>query len=284
MADVLTEHPTTPERAADKTGPAAFESFENKVAGMLPEGGNLSLCLSCGACSASCPATGLEDMDPRKFLRMASLGMDKEVTSTPWVWQCSMCMRCVANCPMQINIPQLVYHARQAWPRERRPRGILQSCDAALKNPGNSAMGASSEDFAFVVEDVLNDVRAEAATRQEAEARTDAVAPRDPQSPAGEAAGGAFPDFRQLQAPIDKVGAYYFLNQNSREPVTEPEEMPPLWKILHMAGADWTYSSSGWAAENYCMFASDDKAWEAIVRNKVQAVERLKCSVWLNTE
>lgn len=80
------------------------------------------------------------------------------------------------------------------------------------------------------------------------------------------------------------MGAYYFLNQNSREPVTEPEEMPPLWKILHMAGADWTYSSSGWAAENYCMFASDDKAWEAIVRNKVQAVERLKCSVWLNTE
>lgn len=269
MADVLTEHPAPPERdhPAEQTGPAAFESFEHKVADMLPEGGNLSLCLSCGACSASCPATGLEDMDPRKFLRMASLGMDEEVTATPWVWQCSMCMRCVANCPMQINIPQLVYHARQAWPRDQRPRGILQSCDAALNNPGNSAMGASSEDFAFVVEDVLEEVRAEAGEKEDAPAR-----------------GGSVPDFRLLRAPIDKVGAHYFLNQNSREPVTEPEEMPPLWKILHLAGADWTYSSSGWAAENYCMFAADDRAWEAIVRNKVQAVERLKCSVWLNTE
>lgn len=254
MADVWTEHSLSPAAADSLPGHAGLASFESRVESLLPEGGNLSLCLSCGACSASCPATGLEDMDPRKFLRMASLGMDAEVTSTPWVWQCTMCMRCMHNCPMQINIPQLVYHARQAWPRETRPRGILQSCDAALRNPGNSAMGASSEDFRFVVEDVLEEVR---------------------ENQPGQA---------DLLAPVDRVGATYFLNQNSREPVTEPEEMPPLWKILHLAGADWTYSSSGWAAENYCLFAADDRAWEAIVRNKVKAVERLKCSVWLNTE
>lgn len=268
MVDVLTEHPARPR---EQTG--VFDSFAGRVAAMLPEGGHFSMCLSCGACSASCPATGLDDMDPRKFVRMASLGMDEEVTRTPWVWQCSMCMRCVANCPMQINIPQLVYEARRAWPRETRPRGILQSCDAALANPGNSAMGASSDDFRFVVEDVLADTQLEAEERPEpdGESKTAKHAP-------------ARPDFRALQAPVDKVGAYYFLNQNSREPVTEPEEMPPLWKILHLAGADWTYSSRGWAAENYCMFAADDEAWERIVRNKVEAVEKLGCKVWLNTE
>lgn len=254
MADVLIEHPADPVCARGTAEHAGLDSFESRVEDLLPEGGNLSMCLSCGSCTANCPATGLEDMDPRKFLRMASLGMDQEVTTTPWVWQCSMCMRCMHNCPMQINIPQLVYHARQAWPREDRPRGIIHSCDAALKNPGNSAMGASSEDFRFVVEDVLEEVR---------------------ETQAGQ---------ETLEAPMDRVGAYYFLNQNSREPVTEPEEMPPLWKILSMAGADWTYSSSGWAAENYCLFAADDEAWERIVRNKVEAVERLKCSVWLNTE
>ena len=57
-----------------------------------------------------------------------------------------------------------------------------------------------------------------------------------------------------------------------------------LVRILHLAGADWTYSSRGWAAENYCMFAADDEAWERIVRNKVEAVEKLGCKVWLNTE
>lgn len=229
-------------------------TFKDRVMEILPDGGNLNLCLTCGACSAGCPATGLEDMDPRKFLRMAALGMDEEVTTTPWVWMCTMCMRCMYVCPMQINIPQLVYNARQSWPRETRPRGIVNSCDAALKTDTNSAMGASPEDFAYVVGDVLEEVRE------------------------------TQPGQENLVAPVDRHGAMYFLNQNSREPVTEPDEMVPLWKILNMAGADWTYGSVGWAAENYCMFAADDEAWETIVRNKVKAVEDLGCKVWLNTE
>ena len=52
--------------------------FIDKVKQLLPEGGNLNLCLTCGACSSGCPATGLEGMDPRKFLRMAALGMDED--------------------------------------------------------------------------------------------------------------------------------------------------------------------------------------------------------------
>ena len=49
--------------------------FMDKVKEILPDGGNLNLCLTCGACSSGCPATGLEGMDPRKFLRMAALVM-----------------------------------------------------------------------------------------------------------------------------------------------------------------------------------------------------------------
>ena len=48
----------------------------DEVKTLLPDGGNLNLCLTCGACSSGCPATGLEGLDPRKFLRMAALGMD----------------------------------------------------------------------------------------------------------------------------------------------------------------------------------------------------------------
>ena len=43
--------------------------FIDKVRELLPEEGNLNLCLSCGACASGCPATGLDDMDPRKFLQ-----------------------------------------------------------------------------------------------------------------------------------------------------------------------------------------------------------------------
>ena len=239
---------------AIKIGGKRSSTFMDKVKEILPQGGNLNLCLTCGACSSGCPASGIEGMDPRKFLRMAALGMDEEVTNTPWVWWCSMCMRCNYVCPMEINIPQLVYNARKAWPREERPKGILGSCDMALRNDTCSAMGATEEDFAFVVEDVLEEY-------QESQ-----------------------PEFSDMQAPIDKTGVEFVLNQNSREPVTEPDEMVPLWKILHLVGADWTYASKGWAAENYCMFMADDENWEKIVRTKAKAVDDLGAKVWLNTE
>ena len=228
--------------------------FIDKVKEILPEGGNLDLCLTCGACTSGCPATGLEGMDPRKFLRMAALGMDEEILSSTWIWMCSMCQRCIYVCPMKIDIPQLVYNARAQVPREDRPKGILGSCDMALRNESGSAMGTSPEDFSFVVEDVLEEYKE------------------------------AQPEFAEMQAPIDKQGAEFFLNQNSREPVTEPDELVPLWKILHLAGVDWTYGSKGWGGENYCMFLSDDAAWEHLVRQTAGQAEALGCRTFLNTE
>ena len=229
-------------------------TFKDHVMSLLPDGGNLNMCLTCGACSSGCPATGLEGMDPRKFLRMAALGMDDEILKSDWKWWCSMCVRCMYVCPMKINIPQLVFNARAQIPREERPKGILGSCDMALKNDTCSAMGATEEDFQFVVEDVLEEY-------QESQ-----------------------PEFADMLASVNRQGAEFFLNQNSREPVTEPDEMVPLWKILHSVGADWTYGTKGWAAENYCLFMADNENWEKIVRTKAKAVDDLGCKVWLNTE
>ncbi len=228
--------------------------FKKKAMELIPQGGNLDLCFTCGTCASGCPATGLHDMDPRKFLRMVLLGMDEEVQKTPWVWMCTMCQRCIKACPMSVDIPQLVYQARATWPREQRPIGILKSCDVAANTPTWSAMGANQEDYQFVVEDVAEEVRS------------------------------THPGFEELQAPIDKEGAEFCLNQNSREPVTEPDEMIPLWKILHKVGADWTYPSSAWAGENYCMFLADDDAWRRMCEDVVKAVDGLGCKYWLNTE
>jgi hypothetical protein len=58
----------------------------------------------------------------------------------------------------------------------------------------------------------------------------------------------------------------------------------PLWKILHLAGVDWTYGSKGWAAENYCMFLSDNEAWEHVTRVSANQANQLGSKVFLNTE
>jgi heterodisulfide reductase subunit C len=221
---------------------------------ILPQGANLDLCLTCGMCSSGCPATGLEDMDPRKMLRMIALGLDEAVLASDWPWMCTMCQRCIFVCPMQIDIPQIIYNIRAQRPREDRPRGIKGSCDMAVQNDTCSAMGASGEDFIFVVEDVLEQYREEQ------------------------------PEFEHMDAPIDKAGAEFFLNQNSREPVTEADEMVPLWKILHLAGVNWTYGSKGWAGENYCMFLADDTNWEKVVQTQAEQAHKLKCKTYLNTE
>ena len=239
---------------AIKLGRKKESTFLAKVKEILPDGGNLDLCLTCGLCASGCPATGLGDMDPRKFLRLAVLGLDEEIYRSDWAWMCTMCARCSHVCPMHINIPQLVYHARASRPRQDRPKGILGSCDMALRNDSCSAMGTPPEDFKFVVGDVLEEYRE------------------------------TQPEFAEMEAPVDKVGAKFFLNQNSREPVTEPDELVPLWKILHAAGVDWTYGSKGWAAENYCLFLSDDESWEHITRTSVNQADKLDCEVFLNTE
>lgn len=234
---------------------ARKKTFLDTVKKAITNTGNLSLCLTCGACVAGCPATGLHDMDPRKFLRLAVYGRDEELLRNDWVWLCSMCMRCTYVCPMEINIAGLIMEGRRLlWPRAERPVGILRSCDMALATPSTSATGTPPDDFRFVVEDVLEEVR----TTQ--------------------------PGWEKLEAPMDKEGATFFLSQNSREPVSLPDEMVPLWKILHLAGADWTYGSTSWAGENYCMFLADDSGWRSITEATVRKAEELGCSVYLNTE
>lgn len=176
-------------------------NFKQKAMELLPEGASFDACLTCGLCSSGCPASGIENMDPRKFIRMAMLGMDQELSSTPWVWTCTQCKRCQHVCPMNIDISQLVFLARGNWPAEKKPAGIVRSCELTRSTDSTSAMGLPPDDFVFVVNDVLEEVRLQQ------------------------------PQFKDMVAPIDKKGAHFFVNQNSREPMSEPDEMVPLWKF-----------------------------------------------------
>ncbi|UKL13569.1 4Fe-4S dicluster domain-containing protein [Dissulfurimicrobium hydrothermale] len=211
----------------------------------------IDYCLTCGLCASGCPATGIDGLDPRKFLRLLVLGQDDEILKTNWIYTCTMCQRCRYVCPMGIDVGRIVYEIRGMRPRDERPRNLQRSCD--LQKETNST-GIPNEDFVWVVRDVLEEVRQNE------------------------------PEWADINAPIDKAGAEYYLNQNAKEPTVEPEEMVPLWKILHAAGIDWTYSSKWWDGANYCLFTGDAKDWEMTVRKQAEVVDALGCRYYINTE
>lgn len=258
MTETKADHQHTKEGiirvAPVELGIGSKKGIRDFIGSMLPKGENFNFCYNCGACSSGCPASGLAGMDPRKLVRMVSLGMDEEIMTTDWVWMCTLCNRCTHVCPMGVDIPQLVYFIRSQWTTEKKPRQIVEACQKSLKTETCSTAGISVEDWKFIVEDIADEVRQ------------------------------TQPGFEELKVPMDEKKAQLFLSQNSRMPFTEPVEMAPLWKILHLADADWTYGSQGWAAENFGYFIADDEVWEKIVRKKAAIVDQLGCNVLVNTE
>jgi hypothetical protein len=155
--------------------------------------------------------------------------------------------------PHEDQHPQTgLQHARILAARQA-PKGIRGSCDQHIR--AGNAMGVPTEDFIWTVEDVADEIREDQ------------------------------PQFKDMQVSVDRVGAYMAINQNSREPVTEPDELGPLWKILHLVGADWTYPSVMWAGENYCLFLADEEGWRYIMEEFVDHIDNnLGCKVVVNTE
>ena len=84
-----------------------------------PGGANISRCFSCGTCTAGCPVREATDRyNPRKIIRMAILGMKKEVLSSQFIWLCSSCYTCQERCPQNVKIPELMNAIRNIAVRE----------------------------------------------------------------------------------------------------------------------------------------------------------------------
>jgi heterodisulfide reductase subunit C len=84
-----------------------------------PGGENIKKCFSCGTCTAGCPVREVtEDYNPRRIIRMAILGMKKEVLSSLFIWLCSSCYTCFERCPQDVKIPELMNAIKNIAVRE----------------------------------------------------------------------------------------------------------------------------------------------------------------------
>ncbi len=79
-----------------------------------PGGENLSLCFSCGSCTATCPVSEEEEsFNPRLMIKKSLLGYKEELLSELTIWQCIQCRRCVSACPQNVRFADIIRVLRE---------------------------------------------------------------------------------------------------------------------------------------------------------------------------
>ncbi|MFH1963555.1 MAG: 4Fe-4S dicluster domain-containing protein [bacterium] len=76
-------------------------------------GEKMMQCFACGTCSASCLIREIDEQyNPRRIIRMALLGMRKEVLESDLIWLCAGCQLCSERCPQDVRLPEVIHAIR----------------------------------------------------------------------------------------------------------------------------------------------------------------------------
>jgi heterodisulfide reductase subunit C len=204
--------------------------------------------MTCGVCAGACPVSGTDGLDPRKLIRMAALGRHEELIASRWPWICTMCGKCEALCPMQVEIPAVVRRLRGMRPRAEVPGILHKGLEAALETGNNLRL--PREDFLFILEDVAEEIRAE-------------------------------PGFKRLEVAVDKKGARILTTIHNKLVNTHTEDLKHWWKIFHAAGESWTVASENWEGTSWGYFTGDDEAMKIMAGRILRQMEELEADTLL---
>ncbi len=225
---------------------------QKRLFDISPEMANV--CLTCGACSSGCPATGLvPGWDPRKAIRAIVLGMEQEVVDSKWPWVCTLCGRCQYVCPMGVLLLKTFRACRIARDRDKVPGPLQKGTDMCFERGNN--LGIPKDDFLFLLADMSTEVE------------------EDEETP--------MPGFH---VPVDKEGANVIITINSKEPFGEPDDMIFWWKIFYAAKESWTVSSENWEGVNWGLFSGDDANMKIQCERVLENARRLKCKTLVYPE
>lgn len=79
------------------------QQFKSRVL-QYPDTQGLNACFNCGTCSAGCPIHEVfPGYSPKRLAKMVSLGMKKQVVSSPHIWYCVTCHNCEQRCPQNVR-------------------------------------------------------------------------------------------------------------------------------------------------------------------------------------
>jgi len=156
---------------------------------------------------------------------------------------CTMCGRCVINCPMGVDTRHIIRTARAMLTAiDMTPEGLKATVNVHLQDGNN--MGVSAEDYVETVEWMEEELQAEL-------------------------------DDTSVKIPMDKKNARVMYTFNPREVKYFPYLISAAAKIFDAAGEDWTLSSENWDATNYGLFSGDDDASRIIASNLEAAANHL---------
>jgi len=96
---------------------------------------NVSMCMQCGVCTASCPEAGITDLNIRMLVRRNQLNRGIEKL-TPWF--CTSCGECTLRCPRSVNPSEMIFDLRSAFVEEGQiPLAIQKALEGTFvqKNP-----------------------------------------------------------------------------------------------------------------------------------------------------
>ncbi|MBP8815894.1 MAG: 4Fe-4S dicluster domain-containing protein, partial [Desulfobulbus sp.] len=183
-------------------------------------------CQTCGSCAGACPISGVDDLDPRKIVRMALFGLNEELLASDWVWKCTLCGKCEIACPMNVEILQLIRRIRSRCDRSRVPDSIRKGVSTCLERGNN--VGIPKNDFVALMTDLGDELAADGC-----------------------------PGF---VTPLEVRGARLLVTVNSRDPFVEPERLHWWWRIFHAAQESWTISAENWEGVNWGLYTGDYSA------------------------
>lgn len=76
-------------------------------------GSQLTTCMQCGACTASCSLSQDQNVFPRKQMIMAAWGMKDHLMADPNIWTCHQCGDCSVSCPRGVKPGEILAALRQ---------------------------------------------------------------------------------------------------------------------------------------------------------------------------
>jgi len=76
-------------------------------------------CMSCGKCSATCPAYDEMEYHPHQFVNMIDRGNIEPLLESESIYRCLTCFACVDRCPRNVQPAKLIEAVRLVALREQ---------------------------------------------------------------------------------------------------------------------------------------------------------------------